>query len=418
MQISFLGAMSCVGASSVLVDTGTEKLVMDYGTRVKEVPPKFPIPIDGKVDAVLLSHAHLDHSGAVPILTNKNGCRVYALNCTKELTELLLLDSVKISREEGVELPFTRHDVEHCIKSFAPTDYRKPFKIGKAEVTYFDAGHIPGAAMVHLNLGNKKILYTGDYNSIETRLTKKMEQDIPEVDVLITESTYSDREHHDRKKEEAELVQMVEETISNEGVALISGFAIGRVQEVLLVLDKYGIDYPVYIDGMAKKATTIINKHPKLMTSRKSLDKALEKAKYISKDRFRGKIIKQPCAIITTSGMLNGGPVVWYLKRLFDRDDCSLILTGYQMEDTPGKVLLETGKFIQKDLNLDVRMRVKRVDLSAHVGRSGLFDFVKKVNPEKVFCVHGDHTEEFASELRERGFDATAPVANNRIFEI
>jgi putative mRNA 3-end processing factor len=172
----------------------------------------------------------------------------------------------------------------------------------------------------------------------------------------------------------------------------------------------------LFIDGMAKKATTIINKHKNLLKEPDRLDKVLEKVQYISSPNRRNKIIKHPCVILSTSGMLNGGPIIHYIKKLYDMQTCSLVLTGYQVEGSPGKVLLETGRFITKDLNLDMKMFVKRLDFSSHAGRSDLFNFIERVNPEKVFCVHGDHTEEFANELKQKGFDAIAPVANNRIF--
>jgi putative mRNA 3-end processing factor len=114
--------------------------------------------------------------------------------------------------------------------------------------------------------------------------------------------------------------------------------------------------------------------------------------------------------------MLNGGPVVWYIKQLHAREDCSLLLTGFQVEDTPGRTLMETGHFMQKGIDLDVKMMVKRLDFSAHIGRSDLYRFIKNLNPQKIFCMHGDNTEDFANELRNKGFDAIAPVANNRIF--
>lgn len=422
IQLSFHGAMNSVGASAVLVDTGVEKILFDYGTKVKEMPPQFPIPLHGRPDFIFLSHCHLDHSGGIPLFfKDKDRIPIYAQSCTKELTELLLLDSVKIHSEyigiEGAQLPFDNNDVRETIRNFIPIDYKKTFKLRETEVTSFDAGHIPGACMFHLK-NEKSVLYTGDYKTSDTRLHKKADESFDDVNVLITESTYAQREHPDRKDQEKQLVRLINETISKDGIALITGFAVGRIQEILLILDKHGIDYPVYIDGMAKKATTIINRYRNLLKDSKGLDKALEKVQYIASERMRRKVIKKPCAILTTSGMLSGGPAIWFLKRLYDDRKSSLILTGWQMEGTPGKILLETGKLITEDLELDVRMLVKRLDFSAHLGKTELFDFIKKVNPEKVFCVHGDHTEEFAQELKEKGFDAVAPVANNRIFQI
>lgn len=169
---------------------------------------------------------------------------------------------------------------------------------------------------------------------------------------------------------------------------------------------------------MAKKAITIINQHKSLLKESKSLDRALEKVEYVTSGRMRKRIVRNPCVILTTSGMLQGGPVVHYLKKLYNRENCSLVLTGFQVEGTAGKTLLETGRYITKELNLDVKMVVKRLDFSSHLGKSELFKFIEKVNPEKVFCVHGEHTEEFAQELREKGWDAIAPLANNRIFNI
>jgi putative mRNA 3-end processing factor len=273
--------------------------------------------------------------------------------------------------------------------------------------------------MVLVEYRNKKILYTGDFNTADTRLMKRCDQKIPQADVLITEGTYAQREHADREEQEKQLVEIIRETIANDGVALVSGFAIGRLQEILLVLERHGIDFPVYLDGMAKKAATIINQHKHLLREPDKLDAALQKVTYVKSDKMRKGIIKKPCAVLTTSGMLTGGAIVFYLKRLYEDKNSSLLLTGYQLPDTPGKNLLETGRYVAKNINLELKMFVKRLDFSAHVGRSGLFDFAKKQNPEKIFCIHGDNTDEFANELREeKGYDAVAPVANNRFFDV
>jgi len=419
VQISFMGAMVSVGCSSVLVDTGYGKFVLDFGIKIQEIPPIFPIPINTKVDAIIPSHAHLDHSGAIPIFNaQKNGCRVFAPNVTKQLSELLWLDSIKISHEEGVALPFDKKDVSETLNRFVNIAFTKPFKLNKTEITLFDAGHIPGSSMTYLDTGEKKILYTGDYKISDTRLMKGADKNLPEVDVLVTESTYCDRDHPDRKSQEKELVNIVRSTIANDGIALISGFAIGRIDELLLVLDQYGIDYPVYVDGMAKKAMTIINQHRDLLKEPKSLNRVLEKVEYVKDQGMRKRIIKQPCVILSTSGMLTGGPVVWYISKLFDRRNSSLILSGFQVEGTPGKTLLETGRYINEGIDVEVEMFVKRLDFSSHLGRTDLFQFINRLNPEKIFCVHGDHAEDFARELKDKGHDAVAPLANNRIFNL
>jgi putative mRNA 3-end processing factor len=416
MKLEFLGAMGCVGASGILVEENNDRIVLDYGTKIREIPPKFPLPVE-KPKAVLLSHAHLDHCGASPLLVKKYSTPIYALDVTKELTELLLEDSIKVSREEGVELPFNEFDVRQTIKNFVLVDYNKPFKVGNFQITYFDAGHIPGSAMIFVENKDTNLLYTGDINDINTRLLEKCEDDLPKVKNLIIDSTYSDREHPDRKREEKELVKMIEETISDNHPAIVAAFAVGRAQEILLILAKHGISYPLFMDGMAKKATTIINRYKKYLRESEDLEEALKFVTYV-KGRMRRRLVKEAACIITTSGMLTGGPVVKYIEKLYKKEKASLILTGWQIEGTPGRILLETGRFIHENLDLEVKMRVKRFDFSAHAGRKGLFEFVKKLNPEKVFCVHGDHTEEFAEELRREGFDAVAPLANNRIFKL
>ncbi len=421
IRIEFLGAMACVGASGVLIDTGREKLVLDYGTKVREIPPKFPIEVKGSIDAILLSHSHLDHCGGLPTFFSRgNDIPIYSIDVTRPLTELLLKDSIKISREEGVELPFNEKDVKRTIKHFKNVEFRKKFKIHNASVTFYDAGHIPGSAQIYLNLQEKTVLYTGDLNTLNTRLMKKADTKLPPVDILITESTYSDRDHLNRKEQEKAFVDMIDETISKNGVALVASFAVGRAQEIMILLDKYKIGYPIYLDGMAKKATNIINSYPSRIKDLKSLDKALKNVEYVKGSKTRKKIIKEPSVIVTTSGMLNGGPIIWYIKKLHKDPRSSLILTGWQVEGTPGRILLETGRYINEDegLNLDIKMKVRRFDFSAHLGRSQLFEYIEKVSPEKIFCIHGDHTEEFAAELKERGFNAVAPIANNRIFEV
>jgi len=272
--------------------------------------------------------------------------------------------------------------------------------------------------MILLETKDKRILYTGDFNLSDTKLIAGVNLDIPEVDVLITESTYSDREHPDRQKEEGKMIDTIRGTLANDGVALIASFAIARTQEMLLILDEYELKEKIYIDGMAQKATRIIDSYPGMQREYNEVKRALKRqeVKFIKNPATRKKIIKEPCIIITTSGMLTGGPVAYYVEKLYNREGCSLILTGFQVPGTEGATLLKTGRYIHEDLDIPVKMSVRKFDFSSHASRSELFKFAKQMNPEKIFCVHGENTQRFAKELRdEHGFDAVSPK-DDRVF--
>ena len=421
MQLSFLGGAKEVGRSAILVDTDTEKILLDYGLKMNVSPLEYPKNVDAKLNAIFISHAHLDHNGAIPLLFHQGQrCPIFCKDINRPFSRMLLYDSYKISRYEGEKERFQKKDIKVTLSHFKTVDYKQPIRIGKSRAFLHDGGHIPGSAMILLESQNKRILYTGDFNTLDSTLIKGADKDIPEVDVLITESTYAQREHPDREKEERIMIETIKGTLSNDGIALVSCFAISRAQEILLILDEYELDYPVYLDGMAYKATKIINSYPGLQREYNQVKKAMQRlgVKPIKSPQKRKKIIKQPCIIVTTSGMLTGGPISYYLEKLWDREDCSLILTGFQVPGTEGAILLETGNYIHNDLELPLKMYYKKFDFSSHASRSELFKFVKKVNPGKVFCVHGDNTEGFARDLKEEhGFDAISPKSD-KIYSI
>lgn len=414
-EISFLGGAREVGRSAILLKTGSENILLDYGVRIDKEPPVYPRGVDVKLNAILISHAHLDHMGALPIpYRQKQDCPNIGINIVRPLSKLLLTDSIKIARYERYAERFTEKDMRIALKYFKPIKYRKEFKIGKTRITAFDAGHIPGSAMFLVETQGKKILYTGDFKLSDTRLVKGADIDIPPVDVLITESTYSKSEHPDRQTEERKMIEIIRSTLADNGVAVIACFAISRAQELVLILDEHDINYPVYMDGMAVKATEIMNGYPELQGDFNQVKRALRRLKidFITHPFQRKKIIKQPCIVITPSGMLSGGPVSYYIKKLHDREECSLILTGFQIPGTEGEILLKTGRYIHENLDLKVSMNVKKFNFSSHASKSELFRLPKIVKPENIFCVHGDNTEVFANDLKSMGFDAFAPSEN------
>jgi len=417
MNLSFLGACKEVGRSGILVDTGSEKFVLDYGVKIGEKPTLYPKKVNVKLDGIFLSHAHLDHVGALPVLY-KHGqkCKTYGIDITKQLTRMLLKDSLKIARSENQPLMFSEKDISIALKHFRSIDYKKTFNIGKTKITFLDAGHIPGSAMILLENNGKRLLYTGDFNLSDTRFLKGANlEDLDNIDTVIIESTYSDREHPQRKKEELRFIDSINSTLANDGVAIVASFAIARAQEIMFILDDFDIKYPVYVDGMAEKATDIINRYPELQKEYNKLEKTMERLniKYIEHASQRKKIIKKPCVVITTGGMLSGGPVVWYIKKLHNKIESSIFLTGFQIPNTEGDILLQTGRYIHENLELSVKMNVNSYDFSAHASHSELLKTIKKINPGQVFCIHGDKTEKFADELRQNGFAAEAAELKN-----
>ena len=176
-----------------------------------------------------------------------------------------------------------------------------------------------------------------------------------------------------------------------------------------MVLNSFKADFPIYLDGMAKAATEISLKYPEFLRDAKALRKAFSSVKLVGSDEERKKIVRKPCAILTSSGMLEGGPSVRDVKSLYNSPESSIIFTGFLIPRTAGRYLIDTGRFVTEGFDLKIKMGIYRMDFSAHTGRSDLFEFVKKINPEKTVCIHGDNCERFATELRGRGFDAIAP---------
>lgn len=411
IELSFLGGGNEVGRSSVLAQSGSERFLFDYGISVQTgatpLKPKMPLT------AMFITHAHVDHSGLMPELY-KRGWKgsIFGTGPTHGLSTMLLKDSIKVQKKRGQIPHFHPMHIKVMNSYWKTVDYKKPVRFKNSTAQFLDAGHIPGSSSVILETGGKRILYTGDIKFSDTHLLRGSKIMKEDVDILIMESTYYYKNHPDRRELEDKLREVIQDTVYNNGIVLLPAFAVGRTQEIISIISDLG--FPVYMDGMGIEATDIILKYPGFLQNPKKLGKAFGRAIKVNRTKDRKEALSRPCVVVSTAGMLNGGPIGYYIKRLYDREDCSLVLTGYQVEGTVGRVLMDTGRYTHEGIDAKLRMPFQMMDLSAHCGRDSLMELVKKTNPEKVFVMHGGETHGFATELKELGFDATAPENGDR----
>ena len=407
-----LGASREIGRSAFLLRTD-KNIMLDYGIKIfdESGKAKFPIKTTTKPDFAVLSHAHLDHSGCIPALyTSKNKIRWYATPPTKDICETLWKDSMKIM---GDELPYRIQHYKEALKYWSPLPYNKEIRSGETTVNLLDAGHISGAAMIELGYEGKKILYSGDFKGEDTFMHKGA-RPVEDVDVLILESTYADREHPPRKKLEKFFMEEIHQTIEEGGNALVPSFAVGRTQELISLVRHYDKDVPVFVDGMGRSVTMTYLGHPQYIRDAASFREAVRSINIVDSIADKKAATREPSVIITTAGMMNGGPVLNYLT--YANNKSKIIFTGYCVEGTNGWLLQNKGYIVKEGQELMVDLPVEYLDFSAHAGRTGLMDFIEKASPEKIILVHGDKPEEFAKELREEhGYDVVAPTPGERV---
>lgn len=415
MKIHCLGAGQEVGRSCFLVETD-QRVLFDYGLKIfskhgKDKQNMLPFPYQGTIDAMFLSHAHLDHSGYIPELYSHPPFHWFGTSPTMQISSLLWADSLKIMGEDAPYLP--RH-INRAENYFAPLNYDQILSLGDTDYTFHDAGHILGSATIRATYKKKNLLYSGDFKLGETRMHKGM--DIPnEVDYLILESTYSKRNHPNRAELEQTLVSKIEETLDNGGSVLLPSFAVGRTQELISVIHAHLRGIPTYVDGMGKTVTQIYQSHEDYIKDPKAFNEATKDVIFVESSRDKKDATSEPSIIIATAGMMEGGPALSYLQNL--NPNSKLIFTGYNVEGTNGWRILNQNKVLIDGYELDVSVPSEYLDFSAHVGRDGLLKFVKSTNPEKIILNHGDSTPEFAAELNALGFDAVAPK-NGEVIEL
>jgi putative mRNA 3-end processing factor len=405
-----MGAGREVGRSAFLID---EKVLLDYGIKPTD-PPEYP---QGSLmpETVVISHGHLDHCGVVPNLMDLEPT-VLATPPTKHLTRLLAEDTMEIAESKATIAPFDPVDMHMLMRRTKELDYLDAFEMDDYTVTLLDAGHIPGSSLVYLEKDGKSLLYTGDIKNSDTRLLKGSKIHYPEADALIIESTYFGKDHPDRQALERKFIESIRYTLDIGGNVIIPSFAIGRTQEILLILKEYGIRS--YVDGMGVEVTEILLKDPEYLRDSGRLRSAFGHSTTV-KPGMRKSILSEPSVVVTTAGMLNGGPVLSYLKKMHDNPKDKVILTGYQVENTNGRNALQNGYVDIDGEILPLRCGLEQYSFSAHSGDSELKAIVKHMvdrGCKDVICVHGDHTEDFAAWVKgEFDVNAHAPKIGDEL---
>ncbi|WP_135663239.1 beta-CASP ribonuclease aCPSF1 [Halorhabdus rudnickae] len=428
VRITTLGCCREVGRASFILSTPETRVLIDCGDKpgAEGEVPYLQVPEalgsgPSSLDAVVLTHAHLDHSALIPLLF-KYGYDgpIYTTEPTRDLMGLLTLDYLDVASKEGRSPPYDSEMVREAIKHTIPIEYGDVTDISPdIKLTLHNAGHILGSSVAHFHIGDGlyNVAFSGDIHYDDTRLFNGAVNEFPRVETLVLESTYGGRNDYqtDQADSEQKLKEVIRETYEQDGKVLIPAFAVGRSQELMLVLEEAMRsgdipEMPVHLDGMIWEATAIHTTYPEYL--RDDLRDRIfhdDENPFLA-DQFNhidgGEDERQevadgePAIILSTSGMVTGGPIMSWLEHVGPDPDSTLVFVGYQAQGTLGRRIQNGWDEIplgngSRGNTLKLEMGVETVDgFSGHADRQGLENFVKTMNPrpEKILCVHGDES--------------------------
>jgi KH/beta-lactamase-domain protein len=447
VRITTLGGFREVGRSASLLMTRESKVLIDCGSMPsnEEETPYFSVPeimpLDS-IDGVVITHAHLDHAGLLPALY-RYGYEgpIYCTPPTRDLMSLMLLDFIRVSFGEAKKSPYESAHIREMVKRCIPLKYGETTDISPdVRLTFHNAGHILGSAIAHFHIGDGlyNVAFTGDLKYEKTWLFNPAVNKFPRLETLIIESTYGG--YHDvqpsRHEASAQLREILTRTLAKKGRIIIPVFAVGRSQEVMLVIEdlmkaEQIPQVPVYLDGMIFEATAIHTAYPEYLNS--SLRTQIFQ---MGENPFLSKIFKRvdsqetrqtiandpdPCIVLATAGMMNGGPVMEYFKSWASDPSSSLIFVGYQAEGTMGRKIQRGWKNIPmtergNGITIDVKMDIETCDgFSGHSDRMQLINYVDNLDPkpERIIVGHGEEFKcsDLASSLYKKfGIETRAPM--------
>ena len=423
IRLGFLGGARQVGRSCLLLQTPNSKILLDCGVDVasqgQERFPIFNVPeFDiSQIDAIIISHAHLDHVGLLPYLYKmgyKGPC--YMTLPTRDISSLLSLDFIGVAYKQAATPLFDSKDIKEMVKHSICINYNEVTDIAPdIRLTFYNSGHVLGGSLIHLNIGNgaHNLLYMGDYKYARTRLLDPAVCNFPRVETVITESTYGSKSDvlPPRRETEEQFIKMVKETISNGGKVLLPELGLGHAQETLLRMEEAMRagelpNVPIYIDGMIWDINAIHTAYPDFLSNKIRSQIFADKNPFLSNvfsrvgsAQERKQVIEGgSCIVIATSGMLQGGASVEYFKNFADNKNNLMLLSCYQGPGSLGRQLQEgANRVIVEDENtkreIEVKMKVVLFNgLSPHAGRNEIMSYFNNINPcpKRIIVNHGE----------------------------
>jgi len=460
MKLTFLGAGHEVTGSRTLLQTGSYRIMIDYGmeqgTDLFE-NPELPIAA-GELDAILLTHAHIDHSGMIPQLV-KHGFRgqIFATEATAQLCGIMLMDSAHIQESEAqwrnrkaqrsggelVEPVYGIADAQAALQLFHPCQYGPTYEIlDGVQIRFQDAGHLMGSASIYITAEGKTLLFSGDLGNVNRPLIRDPQKP-SEADFVVIESTYGNRLHGERPDYVSQLTRILQETLDRGGNLVIPAFSVGRTQELLYLIREIkgsgairGHDgFPVYVDSpLSVEATKIYSGG--LMgfyddDTLKLLANGIDPIEFpglrtsvTAQDSKNINLDPEPKVILSASGMCEAGRIRHHLKHNLWRPESTILFVGYQSPGTMGRRLLDGAKSVKLfGEGIQVKAHMAQMDgISGHGDQQIMLDWLGALTnkPSKVFVNHGENevTDEFAQIIQERlGMDAEAPY-NGSVFDL